>query len=167
MSVFHLTYSFPHLTIQEFLAAFYLFQHVLEPTGTGESVSGVFQAANTICFSEVLLWSETNENQTTFLEFFNLLYRYNNRSKRLPYHCAHEAQSLIASQQLFNFTVGIAKFYSYSYYDAASFAFVAVSAAQNLREVSIFTFHGWFSRFILHKLWLLCSGTSPIINAAI
>ena len=77
-----------------------------------------------------------NENKTAFLEFFNLLYNQYRWSIR-PYHCAHEAKSQIASQQLINFTGGIVAVSLYSYNDAASFTFVAVSAAQNLRQVSL------------------------------
>ena len=79
------------------------------------------------------------------------MYQYNNESE-LPYHCAHEAQSLIASQQLINFTEGIAKLDVFSYYDAASCAFVAVSAAENSLEIQTFWGQSRFS-FVMYKLY--------------
>ena len=112
---------------------------------------------------ELVFWKfccglKRNENQTTFLEFFKLLYQnnyYNYGSENLPFLCAHEAQSLIASQQLINFTEGIVELYhlGYSYYDAASIAFVAVSAAESLLEMRFYT----VSEFFLHKL---CNATT-------
>ena len=78
------------------------------------------------------------------------------RSK-LPFYCAHEAQSVItSSQQLINFTKGIAELSSLpTYYDAASFTFVAVSAAQNLLEIGSSFMR--FPRVLLHKL---CEATT-------
>ena len=104
-----------------------------------------------------------NKNQTTFLEFFFLLYQCNCRSK-LPYYCAHEAQSAKASQQLTNFTEGIVPKVSISpifdsYYDAASFAFVAVNAAETLLEITA-TNAIWnrkYGQCLLHKL---CNATT-------
>ena len=107
----------------------------------------------------------------TFHEFFNLLYHYDNVSglilkslskkeiSKLPFYCAHEAQSLIASQRLINFTGGIADLTLISYYDVASFAFVAVGAAQNLLKITtiIPSWNRKHSRFFLHKL---CNATT-------
>ena len=145
------TYSFPHLTIQEFLAAFY-FNTYLNQTEQKRVLLEYFDQPRQDVFWKFCCGLKRNENQTTFLEFFNLLYQYNNRSG-LPYHCAHEAQSLIASQQLMNFTGGIAELTFPSYYDAASFAFVAVSAAQNLREIRLYG----YAQLFLHKL---CNATT-------
>ena len=149
------TYSFPHLTIQEFLGAFY-FNTYLNQLDQKRVLVEYSKQHTRYDFWGFCCGLKRKENQTTFLEFFNLLYQYNNES-RLPYHCAHEAQSVIASQQLINFTRGIAKFhlssYRLSYYDAASFAFVAVSAAENLLEIKIMVLSfDWFSRFFLQKL---------------
>ena len=152
------TYSFPHLTIQEFLAAFY-FNTYLNQT---EQKRVLKYSKQQIRYRDNVYWVfwkfccglKRNENQTTFLEFFNLLYQYNNRSI-LPYHCAYEAQSLTASQQLMNFTKGITKLYLPTYYDTASFAFVAVSAAQNLLEIHLSSVS--FPRVFLHKL---CDATT-------
>ena len=96
-----------------------------------------------------------NENLTTFLEFFVLLHQYSS-SGRLPYHCAHEAQSQMASRQLINFTEGIVKLDGCSYYDFASLAFVAANAAENVRE--IMTDHcGKYTQFFLRRL---CNATT-------
>ena len=79
---------------------------------------------------------------------------------RLPFYCAHEAQSLIASQQLINFTEGIAQLNgSFSYYDAASLAFVAVSAGENQLEITAYQC-GKYAQLFLHKL---CNATIPFI----
>ena len=154
------TYSFPHLTIQEFLAAFY-FNTYLNQTEQKRVLVEYSKQRIRYRDDDVdrVFWRfccglKRNENQTPFLEFFNLLYQYNNRSE-LPYHCAHEAQSVIASQQLINFTKGIAKLSLETYYDTASFAFVAVSAAQNLQGIS--SYFVWFPRVLLHKL---CNATT-------
>ena len=62
MSVFTpTTCSFPHLTIQEFLAAFYL----LGAAGTKKSVEG-FQMVKMICLLEVSLWSEKKLESNKF-----------------------------------------------------------------------------------------------------
>ena len=145
------TYSFPHLTIQEFLAAFYFNTYLEQQEQMSVSVNYSYQQI--VCGVDWFFWRfccglKRKENQTTFLEFFNLLYQYNYWTT-LPYHCAHEAQSRIASQKLINSTGGIAKLSLYSYYDAASLAFVAVSAAHYLREIM---FYESFSSFFLHKL---------------
>ena len=152
------TYSFPHLTIQEFLAAFY-FNTYLNQTEQ-KRVLVEYSNQQRICrYRDYVYWVfwrfccglKRNENQTTFLEFFNLLYQYSNRLILL-HHCAYEAQSLTASQQLMNFTKGITKLYSpFSYYDTASLAFVAVSAAQNLLEIHLSSVR--FPRVFLHKLY--------------
>ena len=157
------TYSFPHLTIQEFLAAFY-FNTYLNQMEQKRVLVEYFNQQRIWRYRDyvyLVFWKfccglKRNENQTTFLEFFNLLYQYNNRSG-LPYHCAHEAQSVIASQQLINFTNGIAKHYCISYYDAASFGFVVVGAAQNLLEITFSFFGMFFSKYFLHKL---CDATT-------
>ena len=100
-----------------------------------------------------------NENQITFLEFFNLLLCQYNNIILLAFYCAHEAQSLIGSQHLITCTGGIGDISCYdrssTYYDAASFAFVAVSAAEGLLEIR-FCRHT-FSKFLLHKL---CDATT-------
>ena len=154
MSVFQpTTYSFPHLTIQEFLAAFY-FNTYLNQTEQKRVLLEYSNQPIRYVFWKFCCGLKRNENQTTFLEFFNLLYQYNNESE-LPYHCAHEAQSLTASQQLMNFTKGIAKHSLPTYYDTASFAFVAVSAAQNLQEIDAYVVR--FPKVLLHKL---CDATT-------
>ena len=145
------TYSFPHLTIQEFLAAFY-FNTYLNQTEQKRVLLEFSNRQIRDVFWRFCCGLKRNENQTTFLEFFNLLYQYSNRSE-LSYHCAHEAQSVVASQQLINFTGGIAKFKILSYYDVASFAFVAVRHAQNLREIMLIV----WNRFFQHKL---CDATT-------
>ena len=154
------TYSFPHLTIQEFLAAFY-FNTYLNQTEQKRVLVEYSKQRIRYRDDDVywVFWRfccglKRNENQTPFLEFFNLLYQYNNESE-LPYHCAHEAQSVIASQQLINFTKGIAKLSLETYYDTASFIFVAVSAAQNLHEISSYFVR--FPKVLLHKL---CDATT-------
>ena len=154
MSVVHpTTYTFPHLTIQEFLAAFYFNTYLSQQEQKRVFVEYSKQQTRDV-FWKFCCGLKRIENKTTFLEFFNLLYQYNPASttlyQPLPYHCAHEAQSLIASQQLINFTGGIVELDLYSYYDAASFAFVAVSAAENLQEIKISSLK--FSRFFMHKL---------------
>jgi len=166
------TYSFPHLTIQEFLAAFYFNTYLSQQEQKKVLVEYSFRQIKFDADSVFLKFCchlKRNENQTTFLEFFNLLYQHNNRSM-LPYHCAHEAQSIIASQQLISFTGGIAKLSDFSYYvglstyyDAASFAFVAVSAAQNLRVIDIF-FVEMFPRFLLDKLCGIKTNYSRLRN---
>ena len=103
----------------------------------------------------VVVWRKI-KIKTTFLEFFILLYWYNWGSKLL-YHCAQEAQSTIASQQHINFTVGIIPKVTtspnvLSYYDAASFAFVAVSAAECLLEISLTLWNRKYCQSFLHKL---------------
>ena len=151
------TYSFPHLTIQEFLAAFYFNTYLNQTEQKRVLVEYSNQPIRDV-FWKFCCGLKRNENQTAFLEFFNLLYQYNNESNlqsELPYHCAHEAQSVFASQQLINFTKGIAKLRLSTYYDAASFAFVAVSAAQNLLEIGLYSVS--FPRVFLHKL---CDGTT-------
>ena len=159
------TYSFPHLTIQEFLAAFY-FNTYLEQQEQKRILVGYSNQQIRYVFWRFCCGLKRNENQTTFLEFFNLLYHYNTKSN-LPYYCAHEAQSRIASQQLVNFTGGIVQAFYYArqnsyydelngfptYYDIASFVFVAVSAAENLLEI---TLRIW-NRFFWHKL---CDATT-------
>ena len=84
------------------------------------------------------------------------MYQYNPTStiphQPLPYHCAHEAKSQIASRQLINFTGGIAELNLESYYDVASFAFVAVSAAENLLEMRISNWVRKNYQLLLHKL---------------
>ena len=112
------TYSFPHLTIQEFLAAFY-FNTYLNQTEQKRVLVEYSKQPIRHTFWKFCCGLKRNENQTTFLEFFNLLYHYNNVSglvlkylsereryfyswvpeyniSKLPFHCAHEAQSLIA-----------------------------------------------------------------------
>ena len=143
------TYSFPHLTIQEFLAAFY-FNTYLSQQEQKRVLAEYSKQQTRYFFWTFCCGLKRNENQTIFFEFFNLLYQYNNRSK-LPFYCAHEAQSLFASQQLISFTTGIAELGLRSYYDAASVAFVAVSAAQNLPVIAIL-FSERFSRLFLQKL---------------
>jgi len=133
------TYSFPHLTIQEFLAAFYFNAYLNQQEQKRVLVEYSNQQTRHV-FWKFCCGLMNNKNQTTFLEFFFLLYQCNCRSK-LPYYCAHEAQSAKASQQLTNFTEGIVPKVSISpifdsYYDAASFAFVAVNAAENLLEIT-------------------------------
>ena len=146
------TYSFPHLTIQEFLAAFYFNTYLSQQEQKRVMVEYSKQQIRYL-FWKFCCGLKRNENQTTFLEFFNLLYQNNYGSKQLPYHCAHEAQSLIASQQLLNFTGGIIDInYFLSYYDAASIAFVTVSGAQNLQEIKIWSYTDKFSGFFKHKL---------------
>ena len=78
---------------------------------------------------------------------------------KLPYHCAHEAQSLIASQQLINFTGGIAQLLHTirSYYDAASLTFVTISAAENLLAITVNSIFEKYPQFFLHKL---CDATT-------
>ena len=163
------TYSFPHLTIQEFLAAFYFNTYLSQQEQRRVVVEYSSQPMRDV-FWKFCCGLKRNENQTTFLQFFNLLYQYNNESGlvfkyfQLPYHCAHEAQSQIASQQLINFTEGIVDISILpSYYDVASIAFVAVSAAQNLLEINhkypqFFEIneHYWY-QFLLHKL---CDATT-------
>ena len=144
------TYSFPHLTMQEFLAAFY-FNTYLNQTEQNRVLVEYSNQQTRYVFWKFCCGLKRNENQTTFLEFFNLLYQYNNRSK-LPYHCAHEAQSRIASQQLINFTKGIAELELPTYYDAASLAFAAVSAAENLLEITVDSIFKEYTQFFLHKL---------------
>ena len=150
MNVFQpTTYSFPHLTIQEFLAAFY-FNTYLEQWVQKKVLIEYSNKPIRYVFWKFCCGLQRNENQT-FLEFFILLYQYNSGSK-LPFYCAHEAQSLIASQQLINFTEGIAKFDDlFSHYDAASLAFVAVSAAQDLLEITAYKC-GKYTQPLLHKL---------------
>ena len=166
------TYSFPHLTIQEFLAAFY-FNTYLSQQEQRRVVVEYFSQPMRDVFWKFCCGLKRNENQTIFLQFFNLLYhesgfvfKYLFKSwvpnfniseipfhrKKLLFHCALEAQSLIASQQLINFTEGIVTSILPSYY-AASLAFVAVSAAQNLREINGYE----YPQFILHKL---CDATT-------
>ena len=145
------TYSFPHLTIQNFLAAFYFTTYLTRQEQKRVLVEYSNQSIRHV-FWKFCCGLKRNENQTTFLEFFNLFYQYRSR---LPYYCAHEAQSVITSQQLINFTKGIAKLKFLSYYDAASFAFVAVSAAQNLREINGYYYK--YPQFLLHKL---CDATT-------
>ena len=144
------TYSFPHLTIQEFLAAFY-FNTYLERQEQERALVEYSKQHIRHVFWKFCCGLKRNENQTTFLEFFNLLYQSGNRS-HLPYHCAHEARSPIASQQLITFTKGIAELNDFStYYDVASFAYVAVSAAQSLVEIKAY----WSndnSQFLQYKL---------------
>ena len=149
-----MTYSFPHLTLQEFLAAFY-FNTYLNQTEQKRVLLEYSHQPRQDVFWKFCCGLKRNENQTPFLEFFNLLYQYNNRSG-LPYHCAHEAQSVIASKQLMNFTGGIAELTFPLYYDVASFAFVAVSAAQNLREIRLYGY-GKYAQLFLHKL---CDATT-------
>jgi len=158
------TYSFPHLTIQEFLAAFYFNTYLSQQEQRKVYSFHQMKFEVGLVFWRFCCGLKRNENQTTFLEFFNLLYQYNAvdhyRWSILPYHCAHEAQSLIASQQLINFTGGIAADSLNSYYDAASFAFVAVSAAQTLRQVSLRflpSVSKRISKFFLRKL---CDATT-------
>ena len=155
MSVFQpTTYSFPHLTIQEFLAAFY-FNTYLGQQEQKRVLVECFDHPLRQIFWKFCCGLKRNENQTTFFEFFMLLYRHSSNG-RLPYHCAHEAQSQIASQQLINFTEGIVKLDGCSYYDFASLAFVAASAAENVRE--IMTDHcGKYTQFFLRKL---CNSTT-------
>ena len=150
------TYSFPHLTIQEFLAAFYFNTYLSQ-----QEQKRVYSLRQIKLYVGLVFWKfccglKRNENQTTFLEFFNLLYH---SWLRLRFYCAHEAQSVIASQQLINSTGGIVKFNIASYYDAASFAFVAASAAQNLREIMLnfSMFEKRSSKFLLQKL---CDATT-------
>ena len=170
MSVFQpTTYSFPHLTVQEFLAAYY-FNTYLEKKEQKRMLVEYSKRQTRHVFWKFCCGLKRNENQTTFLEFFNLLYQYNsyrstivpqvyNTRSPLPFYCAHEAQSVIASQQLINFTGGIAELLHYplqTYYDAASFAFVAVSAAKNLLDITL-TISSNYSQFFLHKL---CDATT-------
>ena len=129
-------YSFPHLTIQEFLAAFYYNANfsLAEQITVLQQFSKQLHVTNFLKFCCGL---KRNEEPTTFLIFFNWLYKYNER--RLPYYCAYEAQSLNASQQLFNFTNGVAVLHiTFSYYDVVSLAFVAVNAAEKLQEITAF-----------------------------
>ena len=158
------TYSFPHLTIQEFLAAFYFNTYMNQQEQKRVLVEYSKQPRRYV-FWKFCCGLKRNENQTTFLEFFNLLYQYNNESMynywtTLPYHCVHEAQSQIASQQLINFTGGIVEL-SYdglsTYYDVASFGFVAVSAAEDLQEISINSLYKEYAQFFLHRL---CNATT-------
>ena len=147
------TYSFPHLTIQEFLAAFY-FNTYLNQQEQKRVLVEYFNQPIRHVFWKFCCGLKRNENQTTFLEFFMLLHQHS--SSRLPYHCAHEAQSQIASQQLINFTEGIIKLDGCSYYDFASLAFVAASAAENVRE--IMTDHcGQYTQFFMRRL---CNATT-------
>ena len=173
------TYSFPHLTIQEFLAAFYfnvyLTQHEQKRVLVEYSNQSIRHTFWKFCCG-----LKRNENQTTFLEFFNLLYHFNNASgltlkslsqeerylyswvpeyniSKLPFYCAHEAQSIIAAQQLINSTGGIAELSLYSYYDVASVAFVVVSAAEDLREISN---AGWDRKYVQFFLQKLCDATT-------
>ena len=144
------TYSFPHLTIQEFLAAFY-FNTYLNQQEQKRVLVEYFDQPRQDVFWRFCCGLKRNENQTTFLEFFNLLYQYNNET-RLPYHCAHEAQSLIASKKLINITGGIVDIHSFgSYYDVASLAFVTVGAAENLLAITVDSILK-YSQFLLHKL---------------
>ena len=151
------TYSFPHLTIQEFLAAFYFSTYLTQHKQKRVLLEYSKQPRRYVFWK---FCCGLKKNQTTFLEFFNLLYWYNERSI-LPFYCAHEAQSVIASQQLINFTGGIVDvsnfplYYDmFSYYDiVTSFVFVAVSAAENLREI-MFLF---LRKILLHKL---CDATT-------
>ena len=149
------TYTFPHLTIQEFLAAFY-FNTYLEQQEQKRVLVEYSNQQTRHVFWKFCCGLKKKKNQTTFLEFFILLYRYNCGSK-LPYYCAHEAQSTKASQQLINFTEGIVPKVTtspnvLSYYDAASFAFVAVSAAEYLLEISATLWNRKYGQFFLHKL---------------
>ena len=147
------TYSFPHLTIQEFLAAFYFNTYLNQQEQKRVLAEWFSKQQIRPIFWKFCCGLKRNENPTTFLEFFKLLYQYN-RSRFDPwsYHCAHEAQSQIASQQLINLTGGIAELTPYSHYDAASIAFVTVSAAQNLQEIKIWGYIYKFSKFFMHKL---------------
>ena len=77
-----------------------------------------------------------------FLSFSNC-YQYNARLplyqcrwSNLPYHCAHKEKSQIGSQKLISLTGGIVEIYIVSDYDITLFVFVAISAAQNLQQVS-------------------------------
>jgi len=150
-----ITYSFPHLTIQEFLAAFYFNTNMTQQEQSRVLVEYSNQPIRHV-FWKFCCGLKRTENQITFLEFFILLYRYNFVS-RLPFYCAHEAQSIIASQQLISFTEGIAQLNgSFSYYDAASLAFVAVSAAENLLEITAYQC-GEYAQLFLHKL---CNATT-------
>ena len=149
------TYTFSHLTIQEFLAAFYFNTYVEQQEQKRVLVEYSNQQTRHV-FWKFCCGLMKNRNQTTFVEFFILLYRYNCGSK-LPYYCAHEAQSTKASQQLINFTEGIVPKVTtspnvLSYYDAASFAFVAVSAAENLLKISATPWNRKHGQFFLHKL---------------
>ena len=148
------TYSFPHQTIQEFLAAFYFNAYLSQ-----QEQKRVYSLHQIKFDVGLVSWRfycglKRNENRTTFLEFFNLLYH---SWSRLRFYCAHEAQSVIASQQLINSTGGIVKLNIHSYYDAASLAFVAVSAAQNLREITLKFWMLRLSKVFLHKL---CDATT-------
>ena len=151
------TYSFPHLTIQEFLAAFYFNTYLNQQEQKRVLVEYSNQPIRDV-FWKFCCGLKRNENQTTFLQFFNLLYQYNSISEndKVLFHCAHEAQSLIASKQLIIFTGGIAELNIPTYYDAASFAFVAVSAAQDLLQIT-FMSSKRLSRFLLQKL---CDATT-------
>ena len=145
------TYSFPHLTIQEFLAAFY-FNTYLSQQEQRRVVVEYSNQQTRYVFWKFCCGLKRNENQTTFLEFFNLLYQYNTRSN-LPFYCAHEAQSLIASQQLIKFTGGDVFLYFPTYYDTVSIAFVAVSAAENLLWIKVhYPWNDKNAQFFLHKL---------------
>ena len=148
------TYSFPHLTIQEFLAAFYFNAYLSQQEQKRVYSLHQIKFDVGLVFWRFYCGLKRNENRTTFLEFFNLLYR---SWSRLRFYCAHEAQSVIASQQLINSTGGIVKLNIRSYYDAASLAFVAVSAAQNLREITLRFWMLRLSKFFLHKL---CDATT-------
>ena len=99
------TYTFSHLMIQEFLAAFYFNTYVEQQEQKRVLVEYSNQQTRHV-FWKFCCGLMKNKNQTTFVEFFILLYWYNCGSK-LPYYCAHEAQSTKASQQLINFTEGI------------------------------------------------------------
>ena len=159
------TYSFPHLTIQEFLAAFYFNTYLSQQEQ--KRVLAEYSFHQTKFNVDLVVWKfycglKRNENQTMFLEFFKLLYNARlplHQWSNLPYHCAHEANSQIASQKLISLTGGIAEINIVSDYDAASFAFVAVSAAQNLQEITLrfLTFSKKLSKFFLHKL---CNATT-------
>ena len=148
------TYSFPHLTIQEFLAAFYFNTYLNQQEQKRVLVEGSRQQTRYV-FWRFCCGLKRNENQTTFLEFFNLLYQYYHESKRLC-HCAHEAQSLTASRKLINFTKGRVFLSSPTYYDTISFAFVAVSAAENLLRIEVHL-NDKYAQLFLHKL---CNNSS-------
>ena len=98
------TYSFPHLTIQEFLAAFY-FNTYLNQLEQKRVLVEYSNQPIRHTFWRFCCGLKRNENQTTFHEFFDLLYHYNNvpglilkalskkEISKLPFYCAHEAQS--------------------------------------------------------------------------